>query len=179
MAPWRPAGCRYRQVLQPGAHPPNGSPWFVPSPPPQAAGQKWFTLAFITADQVRKVPAWAGTIGLEKQFLMDQVRADEIVWSSVHADAGPCPMHCIEAADSLKAKHVQFDIALHSPRLAGPAFCCLSATGSQRAAALHASQQSRSIHACLAPCRFGRCGCAAATSSCLLAVLRGRSWRRL
>lgn len=47
--------------------------WFLPLARPQAAGQKWFTLAFITADQVRKVPAWAGTIGLEKQFLMDQV----------------------------------------------------------------------------------------------------------
>ncbi len=41
--------------------------------PLQATGQQWFTLAFITADQERKVPAWAGTIGLEKQFLMDQV----------------------------------------------------------------------------------------------------------
>lgn len=41
----------------------------------QAGGQRWFTLAFITANQKELVPAWAGTIGMEKQYMMDQVGA--------------------------------------------------------------------------------------------------------
>lgn len=39
-----------------------------------ATGQKWYTLAFIVADALKKVPSWGGVIGMEKQYFMDQIR---------------------------------------------------------------------------------------------------------
>lgn len=40
----------------------------------EGAGQRWLTLAFITADAGRGgAPAWGGVIGMEKQYMMDQV----------------------------------------------------------------------------------------------------------
>ncbi|KAL4419835.1 hypothetical protein ABPG75_006933 [Micractinium tetrahymenae] len=39
-----------------------------------ATGQKWYTLAFVVADIIKKVPSWGGVIGMEKQYLMDQIR---------------------------------------------------------------------------------------------------------
>ncbi|EFN53671.1 hypothetical protein CHLNCDRAFT_136442 [Chlorella variabilis] len=40
----------------------------------EATGQKWFTLAFITADLRTREPAWGGVIPLWKQYFMDQIR---------------------------------------------------------------------------------------------------------
>lgn len=51
---------------------PPGHPWHPTHL--QGAGQKWFTLAFITADQRQLVPAWGGVVGMDKQVFVDQVR---------------------------------------------------------------------------------------------------------
>ncbi len=40
----------------------------------EAVGQKWFTLAFITADLRTKEPAWGGVVPMWKQYMADQVR---------------------------------------------------------------------------------------------------------
>ncbi|KAL4435412.1 hypothetical protein ABPG77_006174 [Micractinium sp. CCAP 211/92] len=39
-----------------------------------ATGQKWYTLAFVVADIIKKVPSWGGVIGMEKQYFVDQIR---------------------------------------------------------------------------------------------------------
>ncbi|KAI7836597.1 hypothetical protein COHA_009555 [Chlorella ohadii] len=91
----------------------------------EATGQQWFTLAFITADQERKVPAWAGTIGLEKQFLMDQIRdvrlrgGDVIVsfggaagqeLAQVVTDENALLAHYQAVIDLYKLRWVDFDV---------------------------------------------------------------------
>lgn len=67
----------------------SGAAW----PSSQAAGQKWFTLAFITADQRRLVPAWGGVVGMEKQLFVDQVGGAgggfPFCWACFQCGVGP------------------------------------------------------------------------------------------
>lgn len=65
----------------------------------KASGQKFFTLAFIVADSNNKA-AWGGTIPLETQYLLDQIRQIRTVGGDVSISFGGA--NGTELADAVK-----------------------------------------------------------------------------